>query len=172
MKIYIIGDTHFNHDNIIKYCNRPIDYQSKILQNWNRKVTNEDLVIHLGDVILYNKKELFDIMNGLNGRKILVKGNHDKESHLWYMRNGFAFCCDTFTYQNITFSHTIQSLSVGDVCNGRINVFAHSHKPVEKWDEKDRKLITPNHRLFVLEHHYSPIELGKFISKKGKKEWK
>ena len=50
MKFFVIGDTHFLHENIIKYCNRPTDFNKLIIKNWNKVVKAEDVVIHLGDV--------------------------------------------------------------------------------------------------------------------------
>ena len=48
MKTYVIADTHFNHSNIIKYCNRPfndvIDMNEKIINNWNKVVKKEDMI--------------------------------------------------------------------------------------------------------------------------------
>ena len=53
MKIYIISDTHFNHENIIKYCNRPFkdinEMNDAIIDNWNRIVKKDEIVYHLGD---------------------------------------------------------------------------------------------------------------------------
>lgn len=42
MKNYIISDTHFNHKNIINYCNRPFrdinEMNNTIIDNWNKSV--------------------------------------------------------------------------------------------------------------------------------------
>ena len=43
--------------------------------NWNRVVGQGDKVYHLGDVAIGRKG--LDILDRLNGRKILIKGNHD-----------------------------------------------------------------------------------------------
>ena len=55
--IYFIADTHFNHANIIKYCNRPFkntDEMNKyIIRKWNSVVKERDTVYHLGDVVDY-----------------------------------------------------------------------------------------------------------------------
>ena len=55
--IYFIADTHFNHANIIKYCNRPFkntDEMNKyIIRKWNSVVKETDTVYHLGDVVDY-----------------------------------------------------------------------------------------------------------------------
>ena len=82
--IYFISDTHFHHHNIIKYCNRPfkdVDEMNKVLiKNWNNTVTDFDTIFHLGDVALTSESEMKDMIPKLKGKKILIKGNHDKKS--------------------------------------------------------------------------------------------
>lgn len=95
MKYFIISDTHFNHTNIIKYCNRPFksveEMNKAIIKNWNETVSNRDVVIHLGDVALGSKEETKKIIQQLNGRKILIKGNHDNWTDEFYKECGFEY---------------------------------------------------------------------------------
>ena len=78
MKIntYIIADTHFNHENIIKYCARPFENAAHmneyIIQKWNETVSTIDLVYHLGDVGFGSNEQLKNLIDRLNGIKILL----------------------------------------------------------------------------------------------------
>ncbi len=66
MKFFVIADTHFGHTNIIKYCNRPFscteDMDEALIKNWNETVSNNDVVLHLGDFGVGNKEYVENII--------------------------------------------------------------------------------------------------------------
>lgn len=80
--IWVISDTHFGHQNIIGYCNRPyrnyLLMDKDIVERWNSVVKPDDIVYHLGDVYMQCSKDYIENTLGrLNGRKRLILGNHD-----------------------------------------------------------------------------------------------
>ena len=94
-KVFIIADTHFGDSNIIKYENRPFidiaDMDEKIITLWNKTVSEEDIVFHLGDVGVYTLEKMKKIIRKLNGNKILIMGNHDNYLTLSeWMECGFS----------------------------------------------------------------------------------
>lgn len=82
MELFFTSDLHFGHANIIRYDDRPFasvgDMDNTIISNWNKKVSSNDKVYILGDVSWYDATRSAEILNELNGRKILITGNHDK----------------------------------------------------------------------------------------------
>lgn len=78
-KVFLISDTHFGHTNILKYATRPFssveEMDEAMVENWNATVGPYDKVYHLGDVTM--GRRALSILSRLNGRKILIKGNHD-----------------------------------------------------------------------------------------------
>ena len=91
MKTFLIADTHFYHENVIKYCNRPFksveEMNSTMIKNWNEIVEEDDIVYHLGDFTMapYENipykdryiKTANNLLDILHGKKYLIRGNHD-----------------------------------------------------------------------------------------------
>ena len=102
MKTYIIADTHFNIDKIETYCQRPENYTDLICREWRNAVHESDTVIHLGDVAIGGYAVwVRGVLESLPGRKILIRGNHDrKHGNQWWQNNGFDFSCDGLLYQD------------------------------------------------------------------------
>jgi calcineurin-like phosphoesterase family protein len=82
VQVFVISDTHWNHLNIIQYSSRPFksveEMNEAMIRNWQSAVRDDDLVFHLGDWFMGAKHLAAPIMKRLTGRKILVRGNHDK----------------------------------------------------------------------------------------------
>ena len=91
-KIYFIADTHFGDERIRKYENRPFEsaeqMDNELIRRWNYIVDPEDTVYLLGDFGAEGYEA--EILSKLNGKKLLVKGNHDTKSNEEYRRLGFA----------------------------------------------------------------------------------
>ena len=87
--IYFTSDLHFFHDNIIRICNRPFETTDEmnaiLIRNWNETVCQDDQIYFLGDFTLKGSNEATEILKQLNGRKYLVRGNHD----LYYYKKDF-----------------------------------------------------------------------------------
>lgn len=90
--IYLITDTHLGHRNMIKNCGRPERFTDIIFDNCRKIVKRDDLLIHLGD-IAWNEANLQRFLK-LPGRKILVRGSHDKKSTPYYLDAGFTLVVD------------------------------------------------------------------------------
>ena len=84
--IYFTADTHFWHQSAAKRFRKgfeSVEHMNEVLvENWNKKVKRDDLVYHLGDLSFGGKEKTTNILSRLNGRKVLVLGNHDTKSFL------------------------------------------------------------------------------------------
>ena len=83
-KLFMTSDSHLGHFNICKYCHRPFQSRSEmdqtLIANWNSVVPEDGIVVHCGDFMLpheNNIKEYMKYLNKLNGRVLLLRGNHD-----------------------------------------------------------------------------------------------
>lgn len=78
---YFISDLHFYHKNIIKFEGRPFDsvedMNNKLIENWNSTVKKNDDIYILGDFSFGNQKLTLELLQKLNGKKFLIRGNHD-----------------------------------------------------------------------------------------------
>ena len=87
---FCIGDLHFDHQNIIRYCGRPFcnieDMNDVLVKNWNLTVTDQDRAFILGDLTCnFGRVGSGHSPNNrwvekLNGHVTLLKGNHDDKS--------------------------------------------------------------------------------------------
>ena len=80
--IYFTSDTHFDHKNILKFCDRPYgtveEMNEKLIENWNSVVSPNDTIYHLGDFAF--SKDPKQYWDRLKGKKIILKGNHDRHN--------------------------------------------------------------------------------------------
>lgn len=83
MNVWFTADCHFNHKNIIFYCNRPYETAKEmnkaLIDNWNSVVEPEDTVVVVGDMFMGSWKNISEIVPQLNGDIRLVVGNHDDQ---------------------------------------------------------------------------------------------
>lgn len=79
--IHFTADPHFQHANIIKYCNRPFkdveEQDETLITNWNSVVRPDGIIYIVGD---FGFGSLERILRRLNGTKFLVLGSHDKSA--------------------------------------------------------------------------------------------
>lgn len=82
MTTWFTSDPHWGHANILKYCKRPFrdleHMHQELRDRWNARVSPEDTVYLLGDFAMGPKEFIGDYRRQLNGRIVLVLGNHDR----------------------------------------------------------------------------------------------
>lgn len=81
MNIWYTSDTHFHHKNVINLSSRPFDsiedMNEQFIDNWNKTVSRNDTIYHLGDFALGGVNKWKSIVTRLKGKIHLVLGNHD-----------------------------------------------------------------------------------------------
>lgn len=142
---WFTSDTHFGHENIIKYTYRPFKNQNEmnneIIRRWNERVQPGDIVYFLGDFCFRNTDggksgegtttRYEEFRKQLNGDIVFVLGNHDYNNGLKSKINSLVlefggmevFCC-----HNPADAHP----------DYKLNLCGHVH---EKWKSQERKIF-------------------------------
>ena len=123
MTIWLTSDTHFNHANIIRYCGRPFahldEMNGTLIRNWNVCVQPNDTIYHLGDFALGPSASVSSFFWQLNGKKILVRGNHDGRPTV---RLPWDDQAEVFSLEGLTLVHNPATIKVeGWVVHGHLH---------------------------------------------------
>lgn len=163
---WLITDTHFNDDEMTDICGRPLNCTELIISNLKYVVAEQDVLIHLGDVITGKESVLLDLMSQVKCKtKVLIKGNHDKKSNNWFKNNGFDFICNSLVIDEILLSHKPLKEFPSGV---KYNVHGHFHNfDFMKNDTECAPYYNPEvHKLYALEYEdYKPVNLKEFVLK-------
>jgi calcineurin-like phosphoesterase family protein len=119
-----------------------------MVDNWNRIVRPVDKVYHLGDVVI-NRKNL-SILDRLNGKKILIKGNHD----IFQLKDYTKYFKDIRAYRVFPGHRTIMShipIHPDSLERWKLNIHGHLHHNFIN-DDKYLNVCVEN-------TNYTPIDL-------------
>lgn len=134
--VFLISDTHFGHENILKFKKkdgsplRPFaslaEMDMAMVENWNRIVTPRDKVYHLGDVAFSQTGLL--LIRALNGHKRLVRGNHDTyRTTQYFNHNMFEEIHGVRQIDGYWFTHTPMHQDSVDEKRVKANIHGHLH---------------------------------------------
>lgn len=166
--IWVISDTHFGHENILKFIDKDGSYfrgdlfnsvqemNETMVDNWNSVVKDGDKVYHLGDVFFGPKEDFKNLWSRLKGSKRLIVGNHDDIKFMsaggFFKRIGMWRVLPEF---NMTLTHVPidqSSLKVwGEYGEDSLNVHGHIHQNPSPTDR---------HRCVSVEQiNYTPVNI-------------
>lgn len=81
---HFYSDPHFGHERIIELCGRPFenarDMNDNLVRRYNDRVSDDQTVLFVGDAFFMNFEKSKELLNSLNGTKMLVVGNHDRSA--------------------------------------------------------------------------------------------
>jgi calcineurin-like phosphoesterase family protein len=166
--IWFISDTHFFHENILKFTDKEgavtrdfsdvTEMNERMVENWNARVKTQDKVYHLGDVAVGVRRqaEFTGLMNRLNGHLRLMIGNHDHIEQPAYERfeRIELWTGGKFKHHGFVASHI--PLRLDQFRSGEVNVHGHTHQ----------NLIEGPYINVCVEHTgYAPVHLDEIITR-------
>lgn len=194
-KIFFTSDLHIGHANVIKFDKRPfrdLEHMHQVLiNNFNSTVPVEGVTYFLGDIGLCNATTVKQVIEQLNGTKVLVLGNHDKGMNAMY-NQGFDVVLHgakmLIANEIVTMSHypllgvyredtsEMKGAQEGDLwhgCNrasikqiavknfGQFHLSGHIHSPN---GGKSKKILDKQMDIGVVANNFRPVSISQIES--------
>lgn len=150
MTVWFGSDFHFDHKNVIDFCNRPFinvnDMNTFIIERFKHQVKKGDVVYFLGDFQFSNTKVWMESITSIQGVEVhLIQGNHDNKK-----------VCN---FKGWASSSQIKVIRVKDT---RVVM---CHYPIEEWSSKDHGAIHLHGHMHGLMSHktqfrYKRLDVG------------
>jgi calcineurin-like phosphoesterase family protein len=181
--IYFTADTHFFHGSIISNCGRPFEtveeMNQALIDYWNSYVTSRDEIYILGDFAYKGSgREVNGILRKLQGKKYLIKGNHENYlSDPEFRQEAFEWIKDyhVLSYEGtkiVLFHYPLVEWDGSH--HGSIHLYGHVHNSGARDPEIREKLALLGPRAInvgVDEQNYYPVgvkEIFDSIKRGGK----
>lgn len=176
MSTFVLADPHFGHQRMTE-C-RPWatveEHDEALIKNWNSVVHPKDRVYVLGDLSM--NRRCIQTVGRCNGRKVLVKGNHDTAKLKDYTPYFDDVRACIVNKHGIIMSHIpIHPQSMGT--RFKLNVHGHLHdykitkQTVDydpcyvQLDPEVHEEIDPTYRCVSMEQiNYTPLNLEEIIN--------
>lgn len=161
---FAFSDPHFDHENIIRYCNRPFasadEMNVQLLSNYKSVVADGSLVFDLGDMAFGRESRTPKFwLSQLNGRIICFKGSHDHGIHMDSIGlNAIEICTSAELIVNnhhLYLLHDPDDIPIG--WNDWV-VHGHKHNTVPLIDRTNKRICISMENI-----NYTPISLEKII---------
>lgn len=170
-KVWFTSDVHIGHSGILYFhpARREVSditldelqsdrkeatkkHSEWLINLWNTTIDKKDTVYFLGDFCWYNKEDAEKVLQRLNGKKFLIRGNHDKPlngleryfewvgdiKEVKFTNNQFAFidpnetfCVELCHYPMLTWNRRP---------HGTCMVHGHTHGSVDRLNKKSKEL--------------------------------
>lgn len=164
---WVTSDNHFGHANIERLCKRPANTDVLMLEEWQRLVPPDAMLLHLGDLAYRADFPAWQrIIADLPGDKHLILGNHDKQPVGYYERCGFRVV-PPFTHHHdstlmLTFDHYPRE---HPTIPHQLHVHGHIHNSGYGWgpDTAGSPSRVGHVNLSVEMTKYRPVHLGTLI---------
>lgn len=167
--IYLTSDFHFCHDKDFIYKERGFDsveeMNSKIVENYNNIIKDDDIVYIVGDCMLNNDEEGIKLLKQLKGHKYLAIGNHDTDKRIKLYRENNIFediqMGYRIKYKSKTFIISHYPTMVDNTTKDNVfNLFGHTHQNNEYFYNRHLNMIN----IGVDKHKLKPISLDNVIN--------
>lgn len=173
-KIWFSSDSHFCHDRGFIYEPRGFstvdEANEEIIKRWNSVVGPNDLVYHLGDVMLNDNEKGIQCLERLNGQIYILRGNHDTSTRMYmYLAAKNVFGCGDYAKvikhngYNFYISHypTLTSNMDNDapIKKHMINLYGHTHQKTNFY--QDQPFM---YHVGLDSHDCYPVEITQIIN--------
>lgn len=167
LQVRFIGCLHFGHRSIAKWrgFNDDVEHDEYLINSWNSVVHEKDLTYILGDITMENK-EYFYQLSKLNGKKIVVLGNHDLWRDIPELLKYVDGVAGAIKYKGFMLTHV--PIHVSEIGQYRGNIHAHiHHNTLANFEVNKRYDEVDDNPIISTEGKYFNVDAGtiKFIPK-------
>ena len=133
--IWFTSDLHLGHNAAINMCERPFENAEEmnniLIHNYNECIKKNDIVYILGDIAHRTPvAEVNKLIDRLNGKKVLIKGNHDKKYDVSLFVGIYDFLEIAYNGINISLMH-YPMMEWPKSRHGSLHLHGHIHSKVD-----------------------------------------
>ena len=113
------------------------EHDNLLITSWNKVVHKKDLTYILGDVTM-ETHEHYHMLDQLNGRKIVVLGNHDLPAHTVTLLQYVETVAGMVDWKGYVLTHAPIHPNEISFCRGNIHAHIHHENRLEQLYVQDR----------------------------------